>query len=72
MIVNYTLPDGPRAGESRPAIVVRWQDLANRIAVLYVFTDGLNDSPRFHDAAVKVVAAKGKAGEPGRWYDVQP
>lgn len=70
MIVLYTLPDGPRAGETRPAIIVRWQDEANKIAVLIVFTDGLNDAPRFHDAVVRIVAKKGAPGEPGSWCDL--
>lgn len=70
MIVLYTLPDGPRAGEERPAIIVRWQDEENRIAVLVVFTDALNDSPRFHDAIVRVSAKKGERGQPGTWRDL--
>jgi hypothetical protein len=40
-IVHYVLPEGPHAGDHRPAIVVRvWGDTCVN---LQVFTDGDND-----------------------------
>jgi hypothetical protein len=40
-IVHYVLPDGPHAGEHRPAIVVRvWSEVGVN---LQVFMDGAND-----------------------------
>lgn len=42
-IVHYVLPEGPNAGESRPAIVVKVWDKDSGCANLNVFTDGEND-----------------------------
>lgn len=42
-IVRYVLPDGPSAGQIRPAIVVRVWDQGNGCANLHVFLDGSND-----------------------------
>ena len=42
-IVHYVLPDGPHAGEHRPAIVVKvW---TGGYINLVVFMDGTNDGP---------------------------
>lgn len=54
--VHYVLPDGPSAGEVRPATVVRvWGDppTAPYPIQLAVLVDGANDYPRlqFEDAA---------------------
>lgn len=44
-IVHYVLPDGPHAGEHRPAIVVKiW---SGSYVNLVVFVDGTNDGPQF-------------------------
>lgn len=42
-IVHYVLEDGPHAGESRPAIVVKVWDMETGTVNLNVFTDGEND-----------------------------
>ena len=50
-IVHYVLPDGPHAGEHRPAIIVKvWRQgdgspPANGYSNLLVFLDGANDGP---------------------------
>lgn len=52
-IVHYVLPDGPHAGEHRPAMVVKvWRrgdgsPPANGYSNLLVFMDGTNDGPQF-------------------------
>lgn len=52
-IVHYVLPDGPHAGEHRPAIVVKvWRSNdgtppANGYSNLVVFMDGTNDGAQF-------------------------
>jgi hypothetical protein len=52
-IVHFVLPDGPHAGDHRPAIVVRvWRQgdgtpPANGYSNLLVFMDGTNDGPNF-------------------------
>lgn len=44
-IVHYVLPDGPHAGEHRPAIVVKvW---SGNYVNLVVFMDGTNDGPEY-------------------------
>jgi hypothetical protein len=65
---HYVLADGPRAGECRPATLVRWQDRNAEVAVLHVLTDGLEDGPRFHDPHSRMVARRGEAGQPGRFH----
>ncbi len=40
-IVNFVIPDGPLAGEIRPAMIVRVWD--NELCNLHVFSDGPND-----------------------------
>lgn len=67
-IYHYVLADGPRAGECRPAILVRWQDRENDIAVLHVLTDGLEDGPRFHDPHSRLVARRGETWQHGRFH----
>jgi len=53
-IVHYVLPDGPHAGEHRPAMVVKvWRQgdgspPANGYANLQVFVDGTNDYPKYN------------------------
>lgn len=42
-IVHYVLPDGPHAGEHRPAIIVKIWDRHRGYANLQVFIDGGND-----------------------------
>lgn len=42
-IVHYVLPDGPFAGEHRPAIVVKVWDKETGCCNLQVLTDGTND-----------------------------
>jgi len=50
-VVHYVLPDGPHAGEHRPAIVVKvWRQgdgspPSNGYSNLMVFLDGSNDTP---------------------------
>jgi hypothetical protein len=52
-IVHFVLPDGPHAGEHRPAIVVKvWRQgdgtpPANGYSNLLVFMDGTNDGDQF-------------------------
>lgn len=52
-IVHFVLPDGPHAGEHRPAIVVKvWRQgdgtpPANGYSNLVVFMDGTNDGVQF-------------------------
>lgn len=52
-IVHFVLPDGPHAGEHRPAIVVKvWRTgdgspPENGYSNLLVFMDGTNDGPNF-------------------------
>lgn len=52
-IVHYVLPDGPHAGEHRPAIVVKvWRQSdgtppVNGYSNLMVFVDGTNDNPNY-------------------------
>lgn len=76
-IVNYVLPkDHPRAGEVRPAIVVRvWNQvgaLANAgMSNLQVFLDGRNDDPAAAvNGPTKWVGSVlySEAPEPGTWH----
>lgn len=52
-IVHFVVPDGPHAGEHRPAIVVKvWRQgdgtpPANGYSNLLVFMDGTNDGDQF-------------------------
>lgn len=67
--VHYVLPDGPRAGECRPGVVIRVTDPASRTVVLYTITDGLADSPRFRDAPVRLTAREEVCEpRPGSWH----
>lgn len=44
-IVHYVLPEGPHAGEHRPAIIVKVWNHTTGYVNLKVFLDGSNDDP---------------------------
>ncbi len=67
-IVHFVLPNGPRKGECRPAVLVREQDPENEILVLTIFTDGLSDDPKFSTAPVRSVVKHGEEAQPGTWH----
>ncbi len=67
-IVHFVLPEGPRRGECRPAMLIREQDPENGILVLSIFTDGLADDPRFSAAPSRTVVNHGGDAQPGTWH----
>lgn len=70
-IVRYVLPDGPHAGDARPAMVVRvWSPTCVN---LQVFLDGVNDFEGDPDVApnlrwVTSATLDPSAKEPGSWH----
>lgn len=67
-IVHFVLAEGARRCECRPAIVVRSQDPENGQMVLHIFTDGLSDDSRFHDAMVRASVMHNDEMKPGSWH----
>jgi hypothetical protein len=68
-MVHYVMPDGPRAGEVRPAMVIR--GLPNAAANLQIFLDGPNDAPGSHVMPTSVwmgTVAYDPLGAPGTWH----
>lgn len=67
-IVHFVLPEGPRRGECRPAMLIREQDPENGIVVLSIFTDGLADDPRFGAGPTRTVVNHCGEARPGTWH----
>lgn len=68
-VVHYVLPDGPHAGEHRPAFIVQvWTgDYLN----LVVFVDGTNDGPQLAGCvlwATSVQQDQGDTPAPRTWH----
>ncbi|HBD19459.1 MAG TPA: hypothetical protein DC063_04795 [Arenimonas sp.] len=68
-IVHYVLPDGPSAGQHRPAIIVRTWDQPelpfSGTVQLQVFTDGQNDvAPGEPWSATKWISSATYSEEP--------
>lgn len=67
-IVLYKLPDGPRAGEERPAIIVRWPEPKNQtVATLHVFADTFLDGERWAKTAIVDAAPRSDEAKHGHW-----
>lgn len=71
-IVHYVLPDGPNAGQHRPAIIVRvWNPVSSTVQ-LQVFTDGSNDGPKYAAGlfwATSVMLSE--EPKPGTWHWIE-
>jgi len=81
-IVHYVLPDGPHAGEHRPAIVVKVWRLNNADGTqrppdngysnLVVFVDGTNDGPQFGGCIHWVTSVEFSADpRPRTWHWIE-
>src|SRR4051812_37918792 len=76
-MVHYVLPDGPSAGQHRPAVVVHvWRDIPDYVAdgrvQLQVFTDGTNDGGDYAGGLVWRTSVKySEEKEPGTWHWIE-
>lgn len=71
-MVHYVLPDGIRAGEHRPAVIVKVWDHGQGTSNLQVFTDGRNDGHSDMDGltwVTSVVYSEDKT--PGTWHFIE-
>ena len=68
-LVHYVLPDGPNAGECRPAAVVReWTDESQPYHNLLVFADGANDGVGDDPVLWKTSVYHGPDGQGHTWH----
>jgi hypothetical protein len=76
-IVHYVLPDGPHAGEHRPAIVVKvWRQgdgtpPSNGYSNLVVFVDGTNDYPNYSGAVWATSIEYSAEPKPRTWHWIE-
>lgn len=65
-IVLYVLPDGPHAGEDRPAFVV--QIWSGGYVNLQVFIDGTNDYPDYNGSVWATSIEHDEEMKPRTWH----
>lgn len=65
-VVLYVLPDGPHAGESRPAFVV--QVWSAGYVNLQVFIDGTNDDPHYNGSIWATSVERSDDMAPRSWH----
>ena len=76
-VVHYVLPDGPHAGEHRPAIVVKvWRrgdgsPPANGYSNLQVFVDGTNDYPDYSGSVWATSVEYSEEPRPRTWHWIE-
>ena len=72
-VVYYVLETGPKAGEHRPALIVRtWGDTPDTLVNLHVFLDGSNDYERSLSPGAMTIwrtsVQPDESGKPGTWH----
>jgi hypothetical protein len=72
-IVHYVIPDGPKAGEHRPAVIVKVWDFFTGYVNLHVLWDGGNDAADGSrpDPWVTSVSYSEEQG-PRSWHWIEP
>lgn len=70
-IVHFVVPEGPCAGEHRPAIVVKVWDRDSGYVNLHVFFDGTNDG-QIHGYPWQTSIAYSEEPRPRTWHWIEP
>lgn len=72
-IVHYVIPDGPKGGEHRPAMIVRIWDAHTGYVNLQVFFDGTNDGHAAQQPEwVTSVSYSKDTTQPRTWHWIEP
>jgi hypothetical protein len=70
-MVHYVLPDGPNAGEHRPAVIVRIWDHGSGYVNLQVLVDGTNDYPQYNGLLWATSIEYSEEPRPRTWHWIE-